>query len=57
MNNENQIIQTLINALKNPATAMAASVINSARRDHPVLFNRALSQYNNMQRQALEIHQ
>ncbi len=52
MNNENQIIQTLINALKNPATAMAASVINSSRRDHPVLFNRALSQYNNMQRQA-----
>ena len=52
MNNENQIIHTLINALKNPATAMAASVINSARRDHPVLFNRALSQYNNMQRQA-----
>lgn len=52
MNNENQVVQTLINALKNPATAMAASVINSARRDHPVLFNRALSQYNNMQRQS-----
>lgn len=50
--NTTQVISTLKNAMRNPGNVMAASVLSNARRDQPVLFNQALTQFNNEQRQA-----
>lgn len=49
--NTESVVSTLKNALANSSTMMAQNVITSARRDHPELYNRALSEYNaDMQR-------
>lgn len=49
--NVDSVVATLKNALANSSTMMAQNVINSARRDHPDLYNKAIAEYNaDMQR-------
>lgn len=49
---EQNVVNTLVNALGTPNTALAASAIHNARRNTPALYNIALRQFNQRQQQA-----